>query len=600
MLHITGYGRGGPKSDRPGYGTLAEAMSGFAHVTGQPDGPPTLPPFMLADGVASLAATYAVMMALYHRDVHGGGGQLVDVNLIEPLARLIESSTLSFDQLGVVAGPGRQPPRRQRAPQRLPHRRRQVAGHLQRVAEHRHARVPGHRPARPGRGPRLRRPGPPPGAGRRGRRAGRRLGAPSGTLDEAMAVFEAAEVTAAPVYDAEQLLRRRAPAGRGAPSCRVDDPDFGPVTVQAPVAAAHRDARPGRAPRPRARRRQRRGVRRAARASTPSASPRCERRRHRSEGPCANPEPGDPSWPRRPAARRCARRRRRRAPTSCSSTSRTPAPRRPRRGPGRSRSPPSPARTGAARSGPCGSTASTRPGATATSSRSSPAPARPSTCSSCPRPARPATCGGSTCCSPSWRPSSACSGASASRCSSRSPRAWPTRSRSPGPATGSRRIIFGAGDLSASQRARVDGNFDPVSEYPGDFWHFARVQVVTAARVAGIDAIDAPYPAYQDPDGYRRSAVHASLLGFDGKWAIHPGQIPIANEVFSPTAEEVADAQRVDRDLPGRRGRRRRRHRPRRPARRRRPHAPGREHPLQGLAGRGRAGGRAGERRGGP
>ena len=96
-------------------------------------------------------------------------------------------------------------------------------------------------------------------------------------------------------------------------------------------------------------------------------------------------------------------------------------------------------------------------------------------------------------------------------------------------------IIFGAGDLSASQRARVDGNFDPVSEYPGDFWHFARFQVVTAARAAGIDAIDAPYPAYQDPDGYRRSAVHASLLGFDGKWAIHPGQIAIAHEVFSPT-----------------------------------------------------------------
>ena len=104
-------------------------------------------------------------------------------------------------------------------------------------------------------------------------------------------------------------------------------------------------------------------------------------------------------------------------------------------------------------------------------------------------------------------------------------------------------IIFGAGDLSASQRARVDGNFDPVSEYPGDFWHFARFQVVTAARAAGIDAIDAPYPAYQDPDGYRRSATHASLLGFDGKWAIHPSQITIAHEVFSPTDAEVADAR---------------------------------------------------------
>jgi citrate lyase subunit beta / citryl-CoA lyase len=104
-------------------------------------------------------------------------------------------------------------------------------------------------------------------------------------------------------------------------------------------------------------------------------------------------------------------------------------------------------------------------------------------------------------------------------------------------------IIFGAGDLSASQRARVDGNFDPAGDYPGDFWHFARFQVVTAARAAGIDAIDAPYPAYQDPDGYRRSATQASLLGFDGKWAIHPGQIPIAHEVFSPTEDEIAGAK---------------------------------------------------------
>jgi citrate lyase subunit beta/citryl-CoA lyase len=104
-------------------------------------------------------------------------------------------------------------------------------------------------------------------------------------------------------------------------------------------------------------------------------------------------------------------------------------------------------------------------------------------------------------------------------------------------------IIFGAGDLSASFRARVDGNFDPVSEYPGDFWHFARVQVLAAARAAGIDAIDAPYPAYQDPDGYRRAAVHASLLGFDGKWAIHPDQVAIANEVFAPTAQEIQEAR---------------------------------------------------------
>ncbi len=104
-------------------------------------------------------------------------------------------------------------------------------------------------------------------------------------------------------------------------------------------------------------------------------------------------------------------------------------------------------------------------------------------------------------------------------------------------------IIFGAGDLSASMRARVDGNFDPISAYPGDFWHFARVQVLAAARSAGIDAIDAPYPAYKDPEGYRRAAVHASLLGYDGKWAIHPDQIAIANDVFAPTAAEIEQAR---------------------------------------------------------
>jgi citrate lyase subunit beta/citryl-CoA lyase len=106
-------------------------------------------------------------------------------------------------------------------------------------------------------------------------------------------------------------------------------------------------------------------------------------------------------------------------------------------------------------------------------------------------------------------------------------------------------LIFGAGDLSASLHARVDGNFDPLEDYPGDFWHFARVQVLTAARAGLVDAVDAPYPGYQDPEGYRRAARQASALGFDGKWAIHPAQVPVANEVFSPTAEEVDEARRA-------------------------------------------------------
>jgi citrate lyase subunit beta / citryl-CoA lyase len=109
-------------------------------------------------------------------------------------------------------------------------------------------------------------------------------------------------------------------------------------------------------------------------------------------------------------------------------------------------------------------------------------------------------------------------------------------------------LIFGAGDLSASLRSRVDGNFDPAGEYPGDFWHAVRVQVLAAARAANIDAIDAPYPAYQDIDGYRRNAKQASLLGFDGKWAIHPAQVPVANAVFTPAPEEVAEAQSIIND----------------------------------------------------
>jgi citrate lyase subunit beta / citryl-CoA lyase len=106
-------------------------------------------------------------------------------------------------------------------------------------------------------------------------------------------------------------------------------------------------------------------------------------------------------------------------------------------------------------------------------------------------------------------------------------------------------LIFGAGDLSASLRARVDGNFYPTADYPGDYWHAVRVQVLAAARAAGVAAIDAPYPGYRDADGYRRVASHASMLGFDGKWAIHPDQVPIVNAVFTPTAAERDEARAI-------------------------------------------------------
>jgi citrate lyase subunit beta/citryl-CoA lyase len=105
-------------------------------------------------------------------------------------------------------------------------------------------------------------------------------------------------------------------------------------------------------------------------------------------------------------------------------------------------------------------------------------------------------------------------------------------------------LIFGVGDFSLSQGARVDTNFDPLGEYPGDFWAYARNKVIVAARIAGIDAIDAPYPDYGNLEGYERDARRAALMGYTGKWAIHPSQITVANKVYAPTDEEIALAER--------------------------------------------------------
>ncbi|ALE73511.1 citryl-CoA lyase [Pseudonocardia sp. EC080610-09] len=106
-------------------------------------------------------------------------------------------------------------------------------------------------------------------------------------------------------------------------------------------------------------------------------------------------------------------------------------------------------------------------------------------------------------------------------------------------------IIFGAGDFSASQGARVNTNFDPVVDFPGDMWHYARSRIVVAARSAGVDAIDAPFPDYRSPQEYRTACDRAAAMGYTGKWAIHPSQVEIANEAFAPTPAEIAHARRV-------------------------------------------------------
>lgn len=101
LARVTGFGQTGPYRSRPGFGTLAEAMSGFAAMTGEPDGPPTLPPFGLADGIASLATAYAVMVALHARE-RTGRGQEVDVAIIEPILAMLGPQITRWDQLGTV------------------------------------------------------------------------------------------------------------------------------------------------------------------------------------------------------------------------------------------------------------------------------------------------------------------------------------------------------------------------------------------------------------------------------------------------------------------------------------------------------------------
>lgn len=106
-------------------------------------------------------------------------------------------------------------------------------------------------------------------------------------------------------------------------------------------------------------------------------------------------------------------------------------------------------------------------------------------------------------------------------------------------------LIFGPGDYATNLGVpQLDlGMIEP--DYPGHQWHYILAQIVNNARAVGCDAIDGPYGDYGDPEGYRESATRARLLGLDGKWCIHPSQVEIANEVFSPSEREYSHAQRV-------------------------------------------------------
>jgi citrate lyase subunit beta/citryl-CoA lyase len=103
-------------------------------------------------------------------------------------------------------------------------------------------------------------------------------------------------------------------------------------------------------------------------------------------------------------------------------------------------------------------------------------------------------------------------------------------------------LIFGMGDYSASQGVSLK-DIGGASGYPGDIWHYQRQRMTIAARANGIDAVDGPYADFRSPDAYREECRRAMILGMVGKWAIHPSQVEIAQDVFSPDPADVARAR---------------------------------------------------------
>jgi citrate lyase subunit beta/citryl-CoA lyase len=106
-------------------------------------------------------------------------------------------------------------------------------------------------------------------------------------------------------------------------------------------------------------------------------------------------------------------------------------------------------------------------------------------------------------------------------------------------------LIFGMGDYSGSQGIDTS-EIGGTGAYPGDIFHYARFRITMAARAAGLDAVDGPYANFKNDQGYRAEAVRARSLGMVGKWAIHPAQIEAALDVFSPPAEAVAHARKLE------------------------------------------------------
>jgi crotonobetainyl-CoA:carnitine CoA-transferase CaiB-like acyl-CoA transferase len=229
LARVTGFGQVGPSARRPGFGTLAEAMSGFAALTGEPDGPPTLPPFGLADGIAALATAFAVMTALEARRT-SGRGQVVDLAIIEPILWLLGPQISAWDQLGQV-----QPRTGNRSDNNAPR-------NLYRTADGRWLAVSTSSQAIAERVMRL--VGRPEVVEEAWFATGRGRADHGDELDAAVAgwvggrtagdvirAFEAAEAAVAPVYDVRDIASDPQFAALGT-IARVQDPDLGELAMQ--------------------------------------------------------------------------------------------------------------------------------------------------------------------------------------------------------------------------------------------------------------------------------------------------------------------------------------------------------------------------------
>lgn len=229
LARVTGFGQFGPYAHRPGFGTLAEAMSGFAAITGEPGGPPTLPPFGLADGIAALATAYATMAALRARD-RTGTGQVVDMAIIEPILTVLGPQPTVYDQLGEI-----QPRTGNRSSNNAPrntYRTRDgrwvaISTSAQSVAERVMRLV--------GRPDLIDEPWFASGAERAkhadvlDEAVGSWIGRHS--HDEVVAAFEEANAAVAPIYDVRDVMAD--PQYRALGSVvTVDDPELGPIRMQ--------------------------------------------------------------------------------------------------------------------------------------------------------------------------------------------------------------------------------------------------------------------------------------------------------------------------------------------------------------------------------